>query len=116
MVSSRKTSGLTRPCTFGKDKTSWTRSILSGRFVETYIVNEIRKNYRNNGVKDNFYYYRDNNQNEIDLIVLDGGLMHLIECKSGVSFTSKDVKSFTCLKDTSYQKGDNFVICNTPAL
>lgn len=90
------------------------RSIFSGRFVETYIVNEIRKNYRNNGVKDNFYYYRDNNQNEIDLIVLDGGLMHLIECKSGVSFTSKDVKSFTCLKDTSYQKGDNFVICSTP--
>ena len=36
-------------------------------------------------------------------------------CKSGVSFTSKDVKSFTCLKDTSYQKGDNFVICNTPS-
>lgn len=91
------------------------RSIFAGRFVETYIVNEIRKNYRNNGIKENLYYYRDNNQNEIDLIVLDGGVMHLIECKSGISYTAKDVKSFSCLKQTSYQKGDNFVICNTPS-
>ena len=48
-------------------------SIFKGRFVETYIVNELRKSYLNNGIRPNFYYYRDNNQNEIDLVILRNG-------------------------------------------
>ena len=44
-------------------------SFLSGRFMETFIINELRKSYINNGKNPNFYYYRDNNMNEIDLII-----------------------------------------------
>lgn len=91
------------------------KSIFSGKFIETYIFNEIRKNYRNNNAQENFYYYRDNNQNEIDLIVIDKGVMHLIECKSNVKYSKSDVKAFNCLKNSLYQKGDNFIICNTPS-
>lgn len=92
------------------------RSFFKGRFVETYIVNEIRKSFKNNGEKDNFYYYRDNNQNEIDLIILDGGILHFIECKSGVSFNKSDVKGFSQLKDSNYEIGNSFVICNTQTM
>ena len=88
-------------------------SIFSGRFVETYIVNEIKKSYRNNGVRDNFYYYRDNNQNEIDLVILDEGILHFVECKSGVSYSKKDVKAFNCLKDSNYKIGQSCIICST---
>ena len=48
-------------------------SFLSGRFMETFIINELRKSYINNGKNPNFYYYRDNNMNEIDLIIINAG-------------------------------------------
>lgn len=91
-------------------------SIFKGRFVETYIVNEIRKSFRNNGIRDNFFYYRDNNQNEIDLIILDEGKLHFIECKSGVDFSKNDVKGFTKLNDSNYIIGNSCVVCNTKTL
>ena len=98
------------------DATILKNSIFKGRFVETYIVNELRKNYLNNGIRPNFYYYRDNNQNEIDLVILKDGILHFIECKSGVDFSLKDVKSFNQLLKTNYKIGYSFIICNTPSI
>ncbi len=92
------------------------KSIFKGRFVETYIVNELRKNYLNNGIKPNFYYYRDNNQNEIDLVILKGGTLHFVECKSGVEFDKSDVKGFNQLSKTNYEIGYSYLICNTPSI
>lgn len=91
-------------------------SIFKGRFVETYIVNEIRKSFRNNGIKENFYYYRDNKQNEIDLVILDEGILHFVECKSGVDFDKSDVKAFSKLNDSNYKIGNSCIICNTTTI
>ncbi len=91
-------------------------SIFKGRFIETYIVNELRKSYLNNGKAANFYYYRDSNQNEIDLLVLAGGEMHFVECMSGVSFSSKDVRGFKKLEESNYKIGTSYIICNTPTI
>lgn len=88
-------------------------SMLSGRFVETYIVNEIRKSYLNNGLEPNFYYYRDNNQNEIDLVIVENGIVHRVECKSGVRFSSSDIKGFKQLDGSSYKLGEGAIVCNT---
>ncbi len=92
------------------------RSIFKGRFVETYIVNEIRKSFRNNGLNENLYYYRDTNQNEIDLVILQGGILHLVECKSGVEFSKNDVKAFKQLFGSNYEIGSSCIICNTSAI
>lgn len=91
-------------------------SLFNGRFIETYIVNEIRKSFLNNGMIPNFYYYRDTNQNEIDLIILDEGILHLIECKAGVSFSKNDIRSFDKLKKSNYQIGHSYIICNTSSI
>lgn len=89
-------------------------SYFNGRFVETYIINEIRKSYLNNGAKTNFYYYRDNNQNEIDLIILYKGALTLVECKSGVSYKLSDVKAFKIIEEfTNYKVFGKCIICNT---
>ncbi len=92
------------------------KSIFKGRFIETYIVNEIKKTFRNNGRKENFYYYRDSNQNEIDLVILENGTLHFVECKSGIKFDKKDAKAFKQLATSSYQIGYSFIVCNTPSL
>lgn len=88
-------------------------SFLSGRFVETYIINELKKSYVNNALNPNFYYYRDNNQNEIDLIIIEDGKMYRIECKSGFSFNLSDVKAFRMLNNTNYKISLSGIICNT---
>lgn len=91
-------------------------SIFSGRFVETYIINEIRKSYINNGLNPNFYYYRDNNMNEIDLIIINKGKLHRIECKSGITYNMSAVKGFKQVENTNYILGESAIICNTDTL
>lgn len=91
-------------------------STFSGRFVETYIINEIKKSYLNNGVEPNFYYYRDNNMNEIDLVIIADGKLHRVECKSGINFNNSSVKGFKQLDKTEYQIGAKAIICNTDSV
>ena len=89
-------------------------SIFSGRFIETYVINEIIKSHRNNNKKTNFYYYRDIDQKEIDLIMVDGGKLHFIECKSGIAVSKKEISAFSTLaKATNYEVGNCAVICGT---
>lgn len=92
-------------------------SIFSGRFVETFIVNEIIKSHKNNNQKTDFYYYRDADQKEIDLIMIESGTLHFVECKSGISYTKKDVSAFYTLKKSSkYKIGASGIVCSTDTI
>lgn len=87
-------------------------SSFKGRIVETYIHNEIRKSILNSGDEaKNMFYYRDNNQNEIDLVLLRDGRLERIECKSGKRFDSKAIKGFSQLDGTRYEYGGSCVLC-----
>ena len=88
-------------------------SSFKGRLVETYIHNEIRKSYLNNNMDFNMYYYRDNNQNEIDFIILKDGNLLLIEAKAGKKYSSSDVKSFKQLLETKYNIVGQCILCTT---
>lgn len=88
-------------------------SNLAGAFMETYVMNEIRKSYINNGREFLAYYYRDSNQNEVDLILLEDYQMHCIEIKKGSMFSLKDVSGFKQLENTKYEKGLSCILCNT---
>lgn len=74
-------------------------SFLSGSFVKTFIINEIRKSYLNNGKNPNFYYYRDNKMNKIDLIIPEDGILHRAECKTGITFNMSAVAGFKCVEN-----------------
>lgn len=96
-----------------RDAQTLKTSFLKGRFVETWIANEIRKTYMNFGINQPIQYYRDSNQNEIDLVILKDGRLMLIECKAGSNYNASDVSSFSCLDNTNYIKGENAIICLT---
>ncbi|MDO5862556.1 MAG: ATP-binding protein, partial [Thermoplasmata archaeon] len=87
--------------------------LRKGHMVETFIVNEIIKTYTNRGEPGNFYYFRDKNMNEIDLIIVKDGKMHLIECKTGMMFTKEDVKSFDKVSHAEYEIGPSCIVCLT---
>ena len=89
-------------------------SYLKGHMVETFIVNEIIKSYKNNNKNDvSFYYYRNAEKKEIDLIILCDGSLTAIECKSGEKYGVGDTLSFEELKNTRYKRNRNIILCTT---
>lgn len=60
-------------------------SSMSGAFFETWVVMEIYKSFLNVGKHPPLYFYRDSNQEEIDLIVEEGNIIHPIEIKKSAA-------------------------------
>ena len=87
------------------------RSFLKGRFFETFVFNEIRKSFMNEGLMQQLYYYRDSDQNEIDLILVKDASISLIEIKSGQEFNASSTKAFKKLAETRLKKNNNVIIC-----
>ena len=90
-------------------------SYLKGHMVETYIINEIIKSYKNNR-KDttvSFYYYRTFEKQEIDLLILCDGKLTQVECKSGESFNKSDASMFKLLNKTKYVLTKRAIVCTT---
>ena len=86
-------------------------SYFAGAFFETYCVNEIIKGFNNHGRKAEFYYYRDNHQNEIDLVILENGELHPVEIKTTMNPSSSDVKAFAQLEGSAYEMGVGYLVC-----
>ena len=93
------------------DAKSLAVSHFAGHFVETYVINEIIKSYENTETYAEFYYYRDNNQNEVDLIIQTNGKLILVEVKSGMNFNNNSIKGFKALENTKYTIDTSCVIC-----
>lgn len=89
------------------------KSPFKGRIFETFVINEIRKTYINEGMTPKFYFYRDDAQKEIDLIILNDGKLYSIESKSGDGYSLNDVSSFKKLKSSVYEVGSGAIICST---
>lgn len=92
-----------------KDK-SLADSSDSGRFFENYVISEFIKKYQTNNPSAEFYYYRDSNMNEIDLIYLDGDEVHPFEIKLSANPDMKIIKRFDVLKINS-KVSNGGIIC-----
>lgn len=68
---------------------------LRGAIFETYVVSELRKYVLNRGEPVQFYFWRDSNGNEVDLLIEANGQLIPIEIKSGQTL-NRDF--FTSLK------------------
>jgi len=88
------------------------KSVFKGRFFENYVFMEIIKSFNNNGKNPRLYYYRDNNQKEVDLVFVQDGTLNLIEIKCGNNFNSKDCISFNVFNKTNFQFGKRIIICS----
>lgn len=54
---------------------------LNGAILENYVVSEIRKIYQNSAKECSFWYYRDKDGHEIDLLIEQDGVLNPIEIK-----------------------------------
>lgn len=100
---------------------------MNGAFFETFVINEIIKSYINKGkdYKKRIYYYRGKDKvkksengmvifedNEIDLIIEENGILYPIEIKKSTNPKSEMASSFDVLdKDISKKRGMGAIIC-----
>lgn len=85
------------------------KGAMSGSIFETFIVNEIIKSYKNNGIEPNIYYYRDKDKKEIDVIIEKDGMLYPIEIKKTASPDKNMVNTFSLILKESSAEGA--VIC-----
>ena len=59
---------------------------MRGHLFENLIVVELLKRRLNEGKESNLYFYRDSNQNEVDILVNNGSSLDAIEVKSAMTY------------------------------
>ena len=103
--------GLCAYLTKWTDAKSLQNGAMSGAILETYIFAEILKSYWHNGVEPNFYYYRDADQKEIDLVIETAEKLYPIEFKKTATPSKNSSKNFLELKKFNKKIGHGVVIC-----
>ena len=99
--------------------TKWTTAAvlkngaMAGAFFETFVIAEIIKSYYNQGIAEPpLYFYRDKEQQEIDLLIEDNGVLYPLEMKKHADPKASDIKAFAVLDSIpGIQRGSGGVIC-----
>jgi predicted AAA+ superfamily ATPase len=103
--------GLCSYLTKWTDVKSLQNGAMSGAILETYIFTEILKSYWHNGIEPYFYYYRDVDQKEIDLIIETNDKLYPIEFKKTATPSKTSSKNFSALERFDKKIGHGAVIC-----
>lgn len=74
------------------------RGAMAGAFFESYVFSEIYKSYLNAGKEPPIYYYRDNTQKEIDLLLYQNNTVYPVEVKKAASPGKAAIKNFSVLE------------------
>jgi predicted AAA+ superfamily ATPase len=86
-------------------------SAMSGAMLETYVISEIIKNYTNNGKEPRLYFYRDKEQNEIDLLLEANGKLYPLEIKKTATPGNVNVKHLQMIKKFELPIGTAGLLC-----
>jgi len=84
---------------------------MSGAILETWILAELLKSYWHNGRRAPFYYYRDKDLKEIDLLIVQDDTVYPLEFKKTASPSRNDVRHFRVLEKLKMAVGPGGVIC-----
>ena len=85
---------------------------MNGNFFESFVLAELLKSYANAGLEEDFYYLRDSNGKEIDLLIFQDNTLYPIEFKQNTNPTNKAIGGFTLLDGIKgVNVGEGGVIC-----
>ena len=89
------------------------KSAYSGAIFETYVVDEIIKSFANYGkeIRKHLYYYRDNNQKEIDLLINYNNVIYPFEIKKSANPGLDAIKNFDVVDNFETERGNGIVLC-----
>lgn len=84
---------------------------MAGAIFETWIVAEILKSYWHSARRAPLYYYRDKDQREIDLMIVQDGTIYPIEIKKTAAPHARDTQHFSVLNSLGMPVGTGGIIC-----
>ena len=84
---------------------------LAGHILENYVVMEITKSYRNAAKDPLFWYYRDKDNKEVDMILESDGKLHPLEIKRSVNPGTELVNAFKVLDKATVPRGKGAIVC-----
>jgi predicted AAA+ superfamily ATPase len=67
---------------------------LKGGLFENLVINELQKSVYNQNRTEQFYFWRDNHGNELDLVWQEGARLNRLEVKYGETFSSSFATAF----------------------
>ena len=85
---------------------------VSGHFFETFVITELLKSYFNAGKEEDFYFLRDSNGKEIDLLIFQNNTLFPLEIKQHMNPNNKDIRHFSMLDCiNNINVGEGGVLC-----
>ncbi len=84
---------------------------LRGALFENLVVSEIIKSRKNKGLTDNYFFFRDSNQNEVDLILDNILKIDAIEIKSSETFNKNLLKGLNFIRKILPKKVNRTILC-----
>ena len=75
------------------------RDKMRGAIFENYVVMEVIKHRYNRGLLNGVYFYRDSNQNEVDILLKEEGKITAIEVKSSMTYHPSFASSISKLSE-----------------
>lgn len=84
---------------------------LSGAILETYVISELLKSYWYNGLTPFFYFYRDKDQKEVDLLIEQNNQLYPVEIKKTATPGLSAIKNFSVLKKLDKKIAPGAVLC-----
>jgi predicted AAA+ superfamily ATPase len=81
-----------------------------GALFENMVINELLKERMNKGIKPQFYFWRDAQGNEVDLLIQEKGITKAIEIKSSKTYTPSFFKGLTYYSTISKTEKKNLFL------
>ena len=75
------------------------RDKMRGAIFENFVVMEVLKHRYNQGLEGGVYFYRDSNQNEIDILLKEEGEITAIEVKASMTYHTSFERCISRLSD-----------------
>jgi predicted AAA+ superfamily ATPase len=84
---------------------------LRGAIFENLVIADIVKSRRNKGLMNNFFFYRDSNQNEVDLIIDNMLNIDAVEIKSTETFSNNLLQGLKYIRKILPEKTRYTYLC-----
>ncbi|MEA1938909.1 MAG: ATP-binding protein [Pseudomonadota bacterium] len=84
---------------------------MAGAMLESWVMAELLKSWWSRGKRAPFYFYRDRDAREIDLVIARDGRLYPVEIKKTASPNRGDVSAFKALAKSGSEIGPGGVIC-----
>ena len=84
---------------------------MSGAILETWMFTEILKSYWHHGQEAHFWFYRDRDQREVDLLIERDHRLHPVEFKKTASPGRSSAAHFAAIGKLDRERGPGAVVC-----